>query len=161
MDWKKRQAIADALLGYQSLTPEERHALSYLEQVDGICHEFEAELWLAGRMEPTTVPKLLDGDGSRRGHLKYYVSSKLTPRVRLIFMAEYLLNPVLEHLEVPSQWDTYVTRLEGELRRWQARETGNPVTSIVVTPRIVQGYCERYDLKELKSLMLQQLGIGE
>ena len=151
----------DFLLEGVELTEQQREALGfYRDDKDNLFGR--AKLVLEKETRQTTVmPETYDSSRTwgRFHNFEYPLLDRTEPKIRKLLIGEYLLSGVEEFLDMASKDYSKVSRLEGELRRWRAREERLVPRDVTITPKIVDRYCTTYNLQELKPFMLQALGI--
>ena len=111
-------------------------------------------VWYAGKAAGTSVDLPNAIDNSRWPHARI---ARSTPRVREVVIAQYLLNGT-QHLDVMGD-KTKVSRLEGEIRRFEARRQGLNPSNVQTSVQAVEAYCQTYGLPNLEPIFMECLGL--
>lgn len=151
----------DFLLEGVELTEQQRKALEFY-RYDTTNIFGQAKLALEEETKQITfMPETYDHDftWSWLKLNKFPHLDKTEPRIRALLIGEYLLSETEEFLDMRGNDYSKVSRLEGELRRWWAREKGLLPRDVTTTPDVIDRYCTAYNLQELKTFMVQALNI--
>ena len=90
-----------------------------------------------------------------------YMHAETAVLLRPVLIGIYLLSDEHEFLdERAGAWER-VSRLVGELHRWEAREQKIPTKKAQLTAKVVGDYCKTFQLQKLQPYMMQSLGFHD
>jgi len=162
------EAIDLILLKRGKLTPEESGTLGSLRERHSQYNDLSVMYFLAGQNQPEkriTFPEAVDQNINSvlwltmpHSHAFDNRNKLYTPKVRLLLIGGYLLEDVMESLDIATGSFAQVRRLEGELRRFAARDLNcTPAQVYSIQPHI-EPYCKAHRLVAAGPLMYAALG---
>ncbi|MBI2108080.1 hypothetical protein HYT54_03050 [Candidatus Woesearchaeota archaeon] len=135
--------------------------LSQLEE--GLLQEFRrqnaSEIFDKAKYEMGALPEYADAPLSFPQFLEDYISAndawrgKVTPRVRLVTIAEYILSTVEEMKDLAHPSDT-APRIYGELMRYAGLNDAKDISQ-----NTVGSYCLKYRIPELSKPIMAAVGL--
>ena len=141
------------LLGCEELTDDEAFFLKFCRGKIA-ARDFSTHKWYRDGGRLLTFPEFLDVE---------YRHETMTPRTRLVAIAEYLLSPVAEMLDGNFDGDysaeKIVYRIDGELRRFAVRGTSLQPRDTRVNLGVVEEYCGANHIWELTEPILVATGL--
>jgi hypothetical protein len=145
----------------------ERDMVDILRYSEDTHSELSRQYWYANEIQARqsiypkkmlTFPEFLDGNGC----VGRFVESTFGKNIgvfnmgpKLVVIGDYLLVPVVEWLDAGLDNRIGTMRLNGELRRWEARELGVLTRDVPNSPCLIPEYCKAHHIEALEQLMRQ------